>query len=179
MKKIITLLCAATLCLGGVACKDPADNSTASSGNSVTYTVTFKQEGQEDVLFTVVEGGVVEAPDFVPKAGYSFAWDKNNFLDIRADMTVTAIATPNEYTITYQSGLENAIGYTIEGDTQEVTFDSEVTLYTPTATDKIFKGWVLEGTQTAFESGKYTVADDITLVGTWENPVKEWGDRVE
>ena len=70
----------------------------------VTYTVTFVQEGAENVVITVNEGeGIAasEIPTPTPVKGHTVAWDVSDFSAITSDITVTAVATPNVYTITY------------------------------------------------------------------------------
>ena len=125
-----------------------------------TYTITFKQAGQEDIVKEVKKGeDLSDIPTPKSKTGYTVEWDTTDFLDITADMVVTAVATANTYTITYDAG-EGILTQT----TQEVVYDSTPTLATPTLEGYTFTGWTYNGTAVF---GKWTIADDVTLVASW------------
>ena len=93
-------------------------------------------------------------------------------------LTVTAVETPNRYTITYVVGNNNA---TIEAETQTVVYDSQVVLYTPQLNSEkiVFKAWKVQGTNEVFGNGVYKVAGDITLVAEWEiKDGGEWSEQI-
>ena len=102
-----------------------------------------------------------------PKArtGYTVAWDKTaaDLANVTQNMTVTAIETPNEYTITYDAG---------EGVTspapQKVVYDSVVTLFDPSEREEYnFLGWTYN--DLAVVSGqKWTIASNVTLEAVWQ-----------
>ncbi len=176
MKKLLIGLLFFCATFFAVACSD-----TNEGEKGVKYTVTFRQEGGADKVYEIEEGGsFTEAlPALTPKTGYTAAWESVDYTDIRTDLLVQAVYTPNEYVITYESGMpanyERVYGYTIDGATQTVVFDSDVVLRTPTAGELGFLGWKIKDTTDFFTSGKYTVANHITLVAVWD---REWSDRV-
>jgi uncharacterized repeat protein (TIGR02543 family) len=173
MKKLIMLILAMGMCLSFASCawlmdSISSDNSSVSeSSDSASeeeedVTITFKQSGYSDVVKTVKQGeALTDIPDPQAKTGYTVVWDKTSFTNITEDIVVNAVATANKYTITY-----NANGGELANQTQEVTFDSETTLVTPTREDYIFNGWMYEGA--AVVNGEaWTIADNVTLVAEW------------
>ena len=125
--------------------------------------VTFKQKGQEDIVKTIEVGDtLVDVPTPVDKIGYKVAWDTSDFTNIYADMVVQAVETANTYTITYDANS----GF-VENTTQAVVYDSQITLETPTKEDYEFLGWYYG--ETLVEHGKWTIAQDVTLVAEWED----------
>ena len=154
-KKVVTILLAigATLLLS--ACGGDEEPKKVS--------ITFKQDGQQDIAKTIEVGeSIYDIPSPMDKTGYTVTWDTDEFTHIYEDMTVYAVETANTYTITY-----NANGGDIDTSTQEVTFDAQTTLKTPTREDYAFEGWYYG--ETLMESGKWTIASDITLVAAWED----------
>ncbi len=148
IKKLLTALFCLTLSLGMVACastEESASQDTPVGESSVietpessgqepeaparaTYKVTFKQEGQEDKVFDVIEGeALTDVPTPVDdKAGYSVAWDVADFSNITGDVTVNAVYTIVEYTVSFThpgTGMPVAapITYTVE-TMEEVVF---------------------------------------------------------
>ena len=106
LTKILILVLAFALSLCGFAgCGSDKKNETVE-----TYTITFVQEGQDNVVKTVNKGATLtDIPTPVAVTGYEIVWDVTDFSDIQSDMTVTAVATPI-YTITFvQEGQENVI----------------------------------------------------------------------
>lgn len=80
------------------------DSSTDSSVVEKTYTITFKHaDGTQDKV-TVKAGETVTVPDAKQIDGYTVAWETTDFTNIAADMTVNAVKTAIEYTITYEVG---------------------------------------------------------------------------
>lgn len=146
------------------------------------YTVTFHQDGQKDVTRSVKAGEKLDdIPTPVEKDGYTTIWDKTEFSSVSEDMLVLAIATANEYTISFD--LYSTWGeVAFEKQTQTVTFDSAYILEDPTLYGFFFTGWKIKGEEKAFDSeGTYKVADDITLVPTWEKDEESyrwWGGLV-
>ena len=134
------------------------------------YTVSFVQDGCETVIRTVVEGGSLDAADIpTPQAkeGYTVAWEQKDLTNITENITVNAVATANEYTITYDAGEGVA---SIE--TQEVTYD-EVPGSFATATREgyNFVAWTYNGNAVqATEIWK--IASDVTLVADWAPVIK-------
>ena len=158
-----------------------SDTASSDSAEPVeqTFTVTFRQEGQEDVVKTVKEGETladVPAPVAVP--GYTVAWDRTDFSDISEDIVVTAVQTANKYTITYDLGVN--IYATLGNESTEVTFGQSFVLETPEYEGSAeFYGWYLadeygEATVVKVEGGTYAYAEDVTVVARWQ----EWSEVV-
>lgn len=154
-KKVFTVLLAmgATLLLGACGSEEEVKK----------VNVTFKQDGQQDIVKTIEAGDfIIDLPSPTDKPGYTVTWDIEEFTHIYDDMTVYAVETANTYTITY-----NANGGDIDTSTQEVTFDAQTTLKTPTREDYAFLGWYWG--ETKVENGQWTIASDVTLTAAWED----------
>lgn len=165
MKKILFVLVLAVLCL--TACKKKAETPEYES-----FTVTFVQEGQENIIKEVLKGNALtDIPE--PKAveGYDVAWEDVDLSKITQNLTVTAVRTPKNYVITYDLGVcKEDENVSIESDKMEVTYDSSYTLYIPSCKGYAFCGWTLSTEEpiTYFEDGIYETAKDITLIAVWE-----------
>lgn len=133
----------------------------------VTYVVTFVQEGCDDIEITVNEGeGIAEVdiPTPAPVKGHTVGWDVADFSNITSNMTVTAIPTPNDYTITYvvrESGITAPAA-------QTVTFGDEFTLATVSGMGLEFKHWALED-GTPFVSGTYELDENVTVYAVFSS----------
>ena len=130
-----------------------------------TYSVTFV-DGNVSKVVSVKKGESVvteDVPAFVGKTGYSVAWDITNYTNIQADMTVTAVYTPNVYTITFK-----ADGYDINGKTAQVTYDAVcgVLDMSLTSASQVFLGWEYNGV-TYTDTSIWNVADNVTLTAKW------------
>ncbi len=128
-------------------------------------TVTFKQAGQQDIVKKVSSGETItDVPTPIGKTGYTVVWDTTDFTNLTGDIVVNAVETANTYTITYETN-----GGVLANETQEVTYDSEVTLAVPTKIDYEFSGWYYG--EDLVSDGKWTIADNVTLVAGWEEVV--------
>lgn len=134
------------------------------------YTITFKQDGQADIVKTVVEGeSLADIPEPKEVIGHTVVWDRTDFTNITEDVVVKAIATANTYTITYNVNNENATAIAA----QTVTYDTAYTLATPDAGALfVFDGWYLvddsgNATETKLSAGNYTYTNDITVIAKW------------
>lgn len=166
MKKIIAILLG-IICLTTLAA---CDISSMTKDYKKTVTITFVQDGEEDIVKTITEGeDLTSIPNIVYKTGYSASWDRTDFTNIKSDITVNAVYTPNEYTITYVLDKQGA---TISSDAQTVKYDSNFSLLIPSCDGYQFNGWKIQGTNTTFSNGKWTRLEDITLVASWE--MMEW-----
>ncbi len=165
MKKILFVLVLALLCL--TACKKEDKTQEYES-----FTVTFVQEGQENIVREVLKGNsLTDVPE--PKAveGYEVAWEDVDLSKITRNLTVTAVCTPKNYVITYDLGIcKEDEHVSIESDEMEVTYDSAYTLYIPSCKGYVFCGWTLSTEEpiTYFEDGIYETSKDITLIAIWE-----------
>ena len=154
-----------SVCSALVSCKVGADNSTTDSAPiPQTVSITFKQEGKADVVKTVEKGAdLTDIPELASKTGYTVVWDKTDFTDIQADMTVTAIYTANTYTVTY-----DADGFAIDGTTTLLTYDATCSSLDMSLTqeDYRFLGWKF-GEVTYTNTSVWNVADNVTLTASW------------
>lgn len=133
-----------------------------------TYTITFQQIGFEDVVKEVKEGETLtDIPEPQPQTGYTVVWEEVNLANVQENLIVNAVETPNTYTVTY-----NTNGGTLSSLTQEVTFDSEVILATPTREGYDFTGWTCEGKSVT--DGKWKIAQDVTLDAQYVEIVPEY-----
>ena len=169
-KTLLAFLLAIGACLAFSACdfssSDGSNNSENTESSSLeqatTYKVTFKQNGHTDVVKTVEKGeDLTDIPMPQEKIGYTVVWDQMSFTNITEDIVVNAVATANKYTITY-----DANGGELANQTQEVTFDVETTLATPTREDYLFNGWTYEGA-VVVNGAAWSIANDVTLVAEW------------
>ena len=112
------------------------------------------------------DGSVAESdiPELIEKKGYTAAWDKAIPETITENITITAVYTANEYTITY-----DANGGTVTADPQTVVYDSAVTLAVPQREGYIFVAWTYEGK--AVNTEKWDIPNDVTLVAEWKEIV--------
>ncbi len=170
MKKIIALVLA-ILCVGMfcVGCNNTGDDD----GDANTYvTITFKQDGEEDIIKQVLKGkNLTDIP--LPKdkgenieEGYSLGWDVTDFTNIRKDMTVNAVKKANSYKIYF-----DYVGVKCNGaEYMDVTYDKEFTLPTPVNPKglKVFLRWIDENGQTV-TNGVYKTIGDITLKAVWDD----------
>lgn len=181
MKKSLFLtICITTVLLSG--CNAPTgDVLPRKEGDYCT--VTFRQDGQKDVTRSVKAGETLtDIPTPVQKDGYTTVWDKTEFSSLLEDVLVLAVATANEYTISFDLTSTWGEVQFENDDAQTVTFDSAYALEAPTLYGFLFAGWEIKGEGTAFDSeGTYTVAEDITLVPTWEKDEESyrwWGHLI-
>ena len=181
MKKILLLLLVAVLGLSIFACGQTGESTSESQSQSqsqsqssgeqtTTYTVTFVQAGQDDVVITVNEGeGVAEAdiPALVHVDGHDVAWDVTDLSEITENLTVTAVATPKNYTITYV--VECNCGELSAPDAKTVTFGTAYTLDAPVGACACeFLYWALaDGTE--FTNGTYTTVGSVTVYAVFSN----------
>ena len=142
--------------------------------------VTFVQDGCDDVVVTLEKGETLtEIPKPAQEDGYTIVWDKTEFDGLTESITVTAVKTPNKYTINYEIK-EN--WESISATSQIVTFGEEFTLLVPTNknTKLVFDGWTVKDTNEAFtDDGVYSVVGNVTLVATWKvaDNGGEWSDN--
>lgn len=159
-----TLSCAAVF----GACKKE-DNGEK---EKTSYTITFRQDGYDDVTRTVLEGEDLEdVPVLQPKKGYIMAWDSENFDNIRENKLITARATPKTYTIYYNVDLDGA---TIAATSQAVTYNEKYSLLIPESDEYIFDGWVISGETDVFVDGTYLYDENVSLTATWH---KQWSGQ--
>ena len=133
-----------------------------------TFTVTFVQAGQNDIVKTVEKGATLtDIPAPKDKVGYSVTWNVAEFVGITENITVTAVETANNYTITYQPG-----DGTLDAITQTVTYDAEYTLKVPAHQDGAytFTCWTCTDNTSVAQTGTWKIAENITLTAQYAEP---------
>ena len=127
-KNIIALLLIMMLAVLFVACND-----------SITYRITFKAEGQSDIVHEINEGqSLSKIPSVPEKAGYKGEWSISDFSTITAHTTVTAVYTPIKYKIEFNVN-DGVIDTPYE---DEYTIESDkFTLPIPEKQGFTFIGW--------------------------------------
>lgn len=163
MKRLIVVVTALALalCLLFSACK-PAETPEE------TFTVTFVQAGQENVV-KQVKGGqtLTDIPTPKDRTGYTVVWEEKDLTNVKANITVNAVETANTYTITYVPGEG-----TLASTTQTVTYDSQYTLATPVCADETvkFANWKKDDGTAVAISGVWKIASNITLTAVYAEP---------
>jgi len=140
------------------------------------YTVNVYRYHEYNVSFNTSGGAYIEPqkvqedslairPDDPTKTGYSFAsWDFDFSTPIKRDTVITARWNANSYTITF-----NPNGGEVNPETLVASFESFVTLPTPSRIGYSFVGWFNDNQQ--ISSGKWTYLSDMELVAKWEKSV--------
>ena len=153
-------------------------NPTNPEPTKTTYTITFVQDGQDNIVKTVEKGETLtDIPTPVPtnEQGYVIAWDVTDFSNIQKDLTVTAVKTAKTFTITYVvSDNASSKGVSLSTTTQTVTYGEQFTLlemptYTVDGVKYILTAWLYNGK--AFVSGTWTLLENITLTMAHFEPV--------
>ena len=153
---------------------------TVTAVKTPVYTITFVQEGQDNVIRTAKKGtALTNVPTPVAVTGYDVAWNVTDFSDIQSNMTVTAVTTAKTYTITYVvSDFAASKGVTLAQTQQTVTYGQAFTLFEkPTYTDEVeyvLHAWLKGGVE--FTSGTWTLTENVTLTMSYFEPVDvpEW-----
>ncbi len=132
---------------------------------NVKRTVTFVQQGQEDVVKHVVKGQpLTDIP--LPKnteTGYTWAWESINLSAVTEDITVRAVKTANQYTVTFYINKAKYQDATLESYSIKVNYGAQFSLPTPKSKDYSFVSWVIKGSTQVVTGGAYNYASDITL----------------
>ena len=115
----------------------------------------------------VVYGEYLDIQSWGYRDGYTFQyWSYNGerfdsqYYNYDHDITLVAVWTANEYTITFETN-----GGELDNYTLVVTYDSEFTLPTPTKVGYTFAEWEYNGE--SFEDGVYKYAFDINVQAKW------------
>ena len=132
------------------------------------YTVTFRQDGQKDIIRQVKYKGAVSEEDIptpVQENGYTIEWEENDLSCITEDIIVNAVKTAIAYRIIYH--LDD--GTNAEGNPENYTIEtSDIILLPATRSGFTFKGWFEESlfnTQvTVIGQGSY---GEINLYAKW------------
>lgn len=141
--------------------------------------VTFRQDGQEDVTYRVKKGQDYDSPlpALSEKTGYTPSWDISSdaLTALQKDVIVNAIYTPNEYKI-YFDGVTaeqlrasaEKLGVVIEEENGKVfmkaTYGAAFRLPSPNLSS--FSNWKIG--ERAFAEGVYMQAGDVTLTAHFD-----------
>ena len=171
---IMSLLLAIIMCFSLVACgggdKDSDTDTNTNTDTDVaadSFTVTFKQEGEEDVVITVESGKTIEIPAPKAVAGYTVEWDQ--------DLTGIAI-TQNVIVNAEKTPVQNTINYNVNGGANattnptKFTVEDEFTFAAPTRTGYDFKGWYTDMALTTPITGiaAGTATPVVNVYAKWE-----------
>lgn len=136
------------------------------------FTVTFRQEGQEDVELMIENGDYLtsETAPVVPvllqnRPGYTLSWD-TDIADITQDTLVTTTATANTYFVFYVVD-----GGTMPVYEQQVIYNETYVLNAATPTDsdkKVFAYWLRDSARFS-STGTWTIVGDVTLTAKFVN----------
>ncbi len=147
-----------------------------------TFTITFVQEGKDDVVRTAKKGtALTDIPNPAPVEGYDVSWSVTDFSNIQSDMTVTAVATAKTFIITYViSDIASENGVVLATTTQTVTYGEAYELidlptYTVAGVEYVLSTWLYDGVE--FDDGtSWEILTDITLTMAHFEPVEtpEW-----
>lgn len=139
------------------------------------FTVTFRQQGQEDKVFEEVleDTEFTQIPDVVAKKGYNVEWkaeDLAKLTSVKENVVVQAVETAKTYTITLKSTTVSTAT-----SNKTVTYDADYEL--PTLTDTTaqynFKGWAYNGSLISMKGTWNIDAENIELVAVWEEVEEE------
>lgn len=164
MKKLGYILLLIVLCFGMCI----GFSACGKDEGPTTYTITFREEGQEDIVKVIEEGKDLPIEE-IPvvkgsKEGYVIAWDVTDFTNITEDIVVNAVATPISYKLTI-----NANGGSVGAINMFIDFDSQYQVPTPTRKGYTFIGWKIQGKDESFPaSGTWTTAKDVTIQAKWQ-----------
>lgn len=144
------------------------------------FEITFKMNGQDDVVLTYEEGQKPNDADIpvCEKAGYSVSWNVDTISGITTNTTVTAVEIANKYRVyyklkDYETAPENAI-YDKEKKMYyvEATYGSYFAYPSTVLKDEnqySYKKMVIAGTNTALSNGTFQYLNDITVEVLWSN----------
>ena len=132
------------------------------------HTVTFVQDGYDPVIRKVGVGkALTDIPTPQEKIGHTAVWEDKDLSNVLNDLTVYAVATPNDYKITYQLNYNYA---TMEKTEDVITYGEEFTLEKPVVDESKeyrFVKWIDVETGEEVKSGTYLYPKDITVKCVW------------
>lgn len=175
MKKTVsfltTLLLVLMALLYAVGCSPDSESQSESNFSPATqYSVTFKQEGQNDVIKYVDAGKTLtDIPSPVSVDGYTVVWENKDLTNISSNIIVLAVKTANQYTITFDVKVQGvpAVADLTAVYAQEFTLPQLGTQYVGKHDCYDFLGWYKAGTNEKIESGTYIWASNLNLEAKW------------
>lgn len=149
------------------------DTTLIAQWDAIEYTITYTMNGgtnssSNPKTYTCYDQVTLKEPT---RTGYTFlGWTYSGqttptknvtiFAGTMGDKAYNANWKVNTYTVTF-----DANSGTVSHTSKDVTFDTYVTLLTPTRTGYTFSGWYNGGKQ--YTSGVWKTDDNITLTATW------------
>ena len=171
LKKIILGL--ALVCLFFCASCNTKVKNTENDDTANFYTLTFVQEGCEDIVITLMTGNCIPEKD-IPllegKEGYDVTWSIMDFSSIQHDTVINAVYQAKQFYIFYD--ISTCSGASISADFSMVNYGEKYTLLTPESRSDyyVFSCWENADTGEIFENeGIYTMTEDINLTAIWIN----------
>ncbi|MBQ8405751.1 MAG: InlB B-repeat-containing protein [Clostridia bacterium] len=141
-------------------------NEESSSGGDVEkekITVTFRQNGAEDIVLTVAVGeSLTDIPTPIAKVGYIVVWDRTDFSNLAQDIMVQAIETAKTYTVTLKAN-----GGVLEQSSIIVTYGQAYALPTPMHGENIFEYWTYAGEEVAAQGVWEIDGENLSLTAQW------------
>lgn len=140
---------------------------------ATSATVTYDSDGGSEVSSEVVElNGLITEPADPTKTGYTFVrWVDQfdvewNFASdtVTEDITLTAVWTINEYTISFNSNGGSAVTAITQNYNTVVVAPTD-----PTKTDYTFGGWYSDSELTSAYTFSTMPAENITLFAKWNS----------
>ena len=137
--------------------------------------ITFKQEGQPDVVKIVKKGeSLTDIPEPKQSGRFITEWDRSDFSEITEDIVVNAKTTDNyrTFTITLKTGFTEE-QVPMETTTIKVVYGEKFTLPVPkyvkdgSSVSHEFEYWKNEETNEKVTDGKYNFEQDLVLVACW------------
>ena len=175
MKKLFSILLALFL-ISTITCVCACTNPQGGNLSNQKVTITFVQEGQENIVYTINKGEtLINVPDPVEVVGYEVVWNVENFTNIQKDMTVGITKTPKTYVITFTETLSKN-GYTVSITTKQISVKYLENIANKLPTDPTcykqgesydFKCWVKKD-GSKFDLETFNIAEDITLYATFD-----------
>ena len=144
-------------------------DATLYSAYGVLHTITFDMGNGTLVAAQQAEGEKLVQPDTrdINKEGYTFSgWDQSVVTVPSSDIKITALFTPNTYTVTL-----NTNGGTVSPQTIKVTFDSVYgELPVPQNAGHTFLGWFTaeSGGESVDANTKVTTPSNHALYAHWD-----------
>ena len=155
---------------------------TAEWAEKDQVTIKFKDTDGNSINKTVYEGAdLMDIPTPKDKTGYTVDKDnwyvdaecttKATFTNVQENATVYAKATAKKYTISY-----NANGGSVANPTQEVYYDADYTLETPTHEKDYmrFDGWKDDVSGKIIEKGTWKTDSNVSLTAQWTDTRAEY-----
>ena len=162
-KKLCILLSFLALSTVGIAACGGTDTLSVKK-----YSVTFSQEGADDVVLWIEHGKQIDQTKIptLPTAatGYEYVWTHNILAPITGNLSIEAVLRAKTYTVTFDLNGAGSMSET----TMSVTYGEEYTLPRPTdGRLSEFQYWKDEDGERVDSTGTWSIDSDVTLSAYW------------